>query len=462
MAMRRKTFRSALVLLLMFVAACRCGGGDAASDADVAGGCTFASCELECRAMGRCYGSCTGGSCGCITSCDDADGGPEDVQRDDGGTGDADTADDAGDVTIETREGGSPGVGCRKVPVPRGRTVPPAAGLGSAVFHSGSNSVDAAPPDLLYRFDWSTHLTVVLDDMADVVSAGTKWASYPAVDGTLVAYVRGFLPGATVDEIVQYDLRLLDQATGSIRLLDSIRGEPGRIAMEYVSLQYPWVVWRDVRAENRYAWLAYALNLETGERIDLVPEENGVIGVGLLDGIALVDQTRLTLVNLETGARRLVVDLQCNDIPGSECDGRWGGVITPNWIAWMDSRAFPACGRFAPCRTQIWGWDRRTETEQPLVTSDGMHGPSLAGRGDWLAWEDQRNNPDPYHESYVSSDVYALHLPTMTEIHVDGWAGCQGAPSVYANGAEYHVLFYDSVPAGAPTNDLWDCTLPML
>jgi hypothetical protein len=467
MKLNATAIRVTALLLPIIIAACRCSGeGDGAGDADADVGCTYASCELECRAVGRCYGSCSGGRCGCSTWCGDGD--VPDVRPDDGGREDGETDrfdvdDGGGDVTIVTRDGASPGVTCRKVPKPLGRTTPPATGLNSIVLHSGSDSASAWPPDVLTLFDWGSLEAVVLDDVSDVASAGTKLAWNSSLEGREVAYVRTWFTGATGVEITHNELRLLDLATGAIRPLLSNQGEVGRSpAIECVTLDYPWVTWRDVSEEGGYHWKAYALNVETGENIDLVGTEGSVIGIGLLDGIALLDQAKFTLVNLETGERRLIVDRQCIDMPGYQCDGRWGAVITPEWIAWMDSRLDPDCGWFSPCRTQIWGWNRRTETQVPLVTSDGMHGPMLAGRGDWLAWEDQRDDPDPYYESDRQQNIYALHLPTMTEVQVEDWPGFQFWPSLYPNGDEYHVLFYEEVGPMGVTDDLWDCALPVL
>ncbi|MBN1771292.1 MAG: hypothetical protein JXB32_08535 [Deltaproteobacteria bacterium] len=256
---------------------------------------------------------------------------------------------------------------------------------------------------------------------------------------------------------------MLSIATTLSQSLTTNQGDPGRTTIDSVTLDYPWVTWRDASEDTSYLWLAYALNLETDEKIDLVPRDSGVIGVGLLDGMALVDQTFFTLVDLETGERRLIVRRQCDDISGSRCDGRWGAVITPDWVAWLDSRAYPDCGWFVPCRTQIWGWNRTTETEAPLVTSDGMHGPRLAGRGPWLAYEDQRHDPDPYHNADDEEQtIYVLHLPTMTELRVEDWPGFQFWPSLYPNGDEYHVLFYEEIGTAGVVDDLWDCSLPVL
>ncbi|MBI5490711.1 MAG: hypothetical protein HY905_25480 [Deltaproteobacteria bacterium] len=465
MAMEPNRLRDAALLLPLLLAACRCGGGDSGTDAEAETGCTFAACDQECRAAGRCYGSCTGGRCGCSTSCGDGDADADTVWPDEGSS-DADPEGDDGDgadgeVTIETRDGASPGVGCRKVPKPLGRTVPPAAGQGSWVLHAGSDSEDPWRPTVLTLFDWATLGALVLDDVSDLESAGTKFASDASIDGMLTAYVRAWftwIEGGT-SRLAHDELRLLDLATGGVRSLATNQGVPSETTMDFVTLDYPWVVWRD-SSEEWGMVIAYALNIDTGEKVDLVPREGGVIGVGLLDGIALLDQTKFTLVDLETGGRRVVADYLCVDMPEAQCDGRWGAVITPNWIAWMDSRAAPECHWFIPCGTQIWGWDRRTETEHPLVVSPGMHGPMLAGRGDWLAWEDQRDDPDPYREADRQQNMYALYLPTMTELQIEDWPGFQFWPSIYANGDEYHVLFYEEVGPMGVTDDLWDCTLP--
>ena len=129
-------------------------------------------------------------------------------------------------------------------------------------------------------------------------------------------------------------------------------------------------------------------------------------------------------------------------------------------MAWLDSRAHPECGWFNPCSTQIYGWNRSTETEQPLVTSPGMHGPRLTGHGDWLVYEDQRDDPDPEHDWDRQQNIYGLFLPTMTEIRIEDWPGFQYEPAVYDGTDGYHVLFFEETSAGARTSDLWDCTLP--
>jgi hypothetical protein len=456
---------STALLLPFLVLACRCGDADNVSDGDAEAGCTFSSCESECRAVGRCYGSCAGGRCGCSTLCADADASDDvgaDADSDDAASEDLDSTDDEAEVIIETRDGASPGVTCRKLPKPRGRTSPPATGANTLVFHSGSDSADPGPPNVLSRFDWASGESTILDDLSDVESSGTKYAVDPSVDSGWLVSIRTYFTDMASGYLTHHELRLLDLTTRVVRLLAFNRGDPARVMMESVTLDYPWVTWRDASEEWGYLWLAYALNLETGEKIDLVPGESGVIGVGLLDGIAVIDQEQFTLVNLETGERRRIVNAQCDDIPGSRCDGRWGAVITPDWIAWLDSRAYPDCGRFVPCRTQIWGWNRRTETQEPLVTSDGMHGPRLAGRGPWLAYEDQRHDPDPYHDADEEQTIYVLHLPTMTELRVEDWPGFQFWPSLYPNGDEYHVLFYEEIGSAGVVDDLWDCTLPAL
>ena len=97
------------------------------------------------------------------------------------------------------------------------------------------------------------------------------------------------------------------------------------------------------------------------------------------------------------------------------------------------------------------------------MTSDRMHGPRLAGRGPWLAYEDQRHDADPYHNADDEEQtIYVLHLPTMTELRVEDWPGFQFWPSLYPNGDEYHVLFYEEIGTAGVVDDLWDCSLPVL
>ena len=110
--------------------------------------------------------------------------------------------------------------------------------------------------------------------------------------------------------------------------------------------------------------------------------------------------------------------------------------------------------------TLIWGFDRRTWTEAPLVTSPGMHGSELDGEGDWLVNTDQRDDPDLHEPTDRRQNIYALHLPTMTEIRVEDWPGYQIAPGVHRGVDEWRVLFVEEVGDLPVESDLWDCSLP--
>ncbi|MDI7269930.1 MAG: hypothetical protein QME96_18215, partial [Myxococcota bacterium] len=158
-------------------------------------------------------------------------------------------------------------------------------------------------------------------------------------------------------------------------------------------------------------------------------------------------------VDVETGEA-----VNVSSLPPS--DDIWGGVITPDWIAWLDQRNRPECGWFTPCSTKIWGFDRRRRVEAPLVTSYGMHGRQLDGKGDWLAYTDQRDDPHPHVDDDRQQNIYALHLPTMTEIRVEDWPGWQVEPKVYRGVGEWRILFIDEVQYIPTLADLWDCNLP--
>lgn len=120
----------------------------------------------------------------------------------------------------------------------------------------------------------------------------------------------------------------------------------------------------------------------------------------------------------------------------------------------------PRSTHLSPCDTEIWGFDRRTRTEVLLLDGSATHGPELDGEGDWLAYTDQRDNPDPHGMDEWRRNIYALHLPTMTEICVEDWSGNQFAPRVYRGVDEWRVLLVEEVSYLPAEMDLWDCSLP--
>lgn len=450
-----------LLLPALLSAACRCGGGDSAADADAEAGCTFASCDEQCRAMGRCYGSCARGICGCVTECADADGGAGDAGRDespvdDGDRDDATDADD-GEVVVEIRAGGSPGVVCRKVPSPSRNTRSQHHGEGSYVVFAPEIDVYA---DRLVLIDWSSGDLRTLDDLSELPGVAGKYrgAESPSLEYPRVAYGVGF--AETFTRCVAW-LVLLDIESGDKRVVSEIAGQCDRGGAGFwdVQLRYPWLGWIEwgenpLGPEATYTPDAYAVNLETGQRMVVEPPMH-TSEFDLLGTTAVLSLSVIHEVDLLTG--RMV---QISSAPPS--NGTWEAAITPDWIAWLDQRNRPSCDHFSPCDTEIWGFDRRTRTEVLLLDGSATHGPELDGEGEWLAYTDQRDNPNPHGFDDWHQNIYALHLPTRTEVCVENWPGNQFRPRVYRGVDEWRVLFVEEVSYLPTEMDLWDCSLPRL
>lgn len=350
-------------------------------------------------------------------------------------------------VDAGVREGASPGVLCRKVPSPQQSAGAPAHGDGSRVVFSPEQGLPGGwylrAPHIL---DWSTGQVRVVDDLSDLpaLPGSGGFVTDLWLEGHRLAFAAGYnLPS----ERIATRLQVLDLETGDKRTISEVVGElPGGSTMDSVTLRYPWLAWEESPPRG-----AHALNLETGERPDLEKLESA--SIDLLGTTGVASARLLDKIDLVTGAAVAIRTLPAGD-------DYWDGVITPGWIAWLDLRAHPECGWFSPCDTEIWGFERSTGAEAPLVTSFGMHGPELDGDGDWLAYTDQRDDPDPHTDSDRSQNVYALHLPTMTEIQVEDWPGFQAWVRVYRGVGEWRVLFTDERSYTPPILELWDCSLP--
>ena len=142
-----------MLLVPMLVAACRCGNGDSASDADIGA---------------------------------DVDGAPDDAGIEEAADDDARDADDTevtedAEAVIETRDGATAGVVCRKVPSP---------GVDARIEHDGEHGrVVFAPAlegfrDPLVLLDWSDGSQLTLDDLLDlpVVDGMARLAESPSLE----------------------------------------------------------------------------------------------------------------------------------------------------------------------------------------------------------------------------------------------------------------------------------------
>jgi hypothetical protein len=305
--------------------------------------------------------------------------------------------------------------------------------------------------------------------------------------GTHEVIVTGDLEGTRVAFYATWDispseqrceLRLIDLVTRDRQLLDAntsaIDGGVSGCTMRPIALEYPWVVWRDIRQVGSFRgpWDVYAMNIETGERLNLsIDPDTGdrlwsdVVEVDLESGLTVFGASwealepvpgiysEIVSVDLNSGARQ-----QLTNAPGAQ----WYGTVTEDWVAWVDPREDPLRDAYSLCHTDIYGFDRRTGTEHALaIDGDGMRGPTVDGEGPWLAYSDQRWDPYPECDSDQEQSIVALHLPTMTEIRITDWPGFEAEPRVYdRRDGTYGVLFIEEIDYVDAIYRLWDCDLP--
>ncbi|MDI7269037.1 MAG: hypothetical protein QME96_13695 [Myxococcota bacterium] len=470
--------RLPVLVVLGCLPACSCPTGMAADGGDTA--CTFASCDRECREAGLCYGSCAAGRCNCTDACGgdggpdvpadsdapDADRGADDAAREDARE-DGDPWEASEECLLrspgETRAGASPGVVCRQISLPEMEdTLLAYSADGDRIALAAY--VGGRPPPALWEYRRSTGCFRILDAGLDTPDLRI-FVAYSAVEGSRIAYVVVWAVSSTQ---LHCQLRLLDAESGERRTLDSNTSTlrpGGACIMNSVRLEYPWVAWRDVRESDLYRWNPMALNVETAERRNLGSDPpDGLQGwdtnaVDLLGGVMLWG-----LVGWDGHQKVVAADLPSGRRwPVTEAPGmRWSATVTPGWFAWLDQRNHDGCSYMSPCSTDIYGWNRVTGQEQALVIAgDTMQGPGLDGEGPWLVYGDQRGGADITIDADREQDLFALHLPTMTEIRVTDWPGGEWEPKVYRRvDGSFGVLLAFELSYRDSLYRLWDCDLP--
>lgn len=459
-------FWSRLLVLSAVLGWAGCSSPPSSGDASDAP-CTYDSCRATCLAMGREYGSCTGGICRCVVvdAGADADGDDGTTREDARDAEDGATTCDGIRVPPEERPGASPGVTCRRVSV---EEVEPYlmdfSGDGPWVTFRGGHD----RPRPLWRYHRQSHCLDVLDECV-VPGLERTTASGSSIEGNRVAYC---VAGVATDTGLEvWQLRLIDIVGGGPRVLVETRSErleSREAGMDFPTLHYPWVTWRDIRQANAYNWWPYAYNIETGEERNLIPDPGSpeaggsvmvdndgrvVVFTGpFVDGSGLWADNVLA-VDLVTDTRGYVAPRMAHQF--------WP-AITPDWIVWLDQRSHPECTYTSPCYTDVYGYRRSTGEVVPLVVAgESMQGPWMDARGDWVAYEDQRDGTDVTRSLDNEQDIYALHLPTMTEVRVTDWPGFEWNPQVYdRHDGTYGVLLIQEIDYLYAIYRLWDCDLP--
>jgi hypothetical protein len=467
-----------------------CPASPPVADAD-AEACSVAACQAWCRTFDQCYTRCRDGICSCVACGSDADADAEDAT----GGDDADRSDD-GDVdrpedgstedaaacayrtTGETRAGASPGVTCRRLSVDEvEHGLLHFSGFGERVVLIGGD-----PGSPLWEVRPTTGCLMLLDDSATAVPGRYAVNLYPSVDGGRLAYVTEWWPSSDTKHC---EMRFRDLATGLLSLFagnESIVTYGQQCFMDYAALEYPWIVWRDVREHplgagpgtvGLYNWDAVALNVETGEIINLSLDPDtgtrvwgSVVRTDLDGGWAVFEadwggapspdplHEEIVAVNLATRERR-----QITDAAGDQ----YFPTVSVPWVAWVDDRAgYPDCDSMSPCFNDIYGYNLETREERALVVADdSMQGDEVDAEGPWLVYEDQRGGTDPTHDRDREEDIFAFHLPTMTEIRVTDWPGYEMLPRVYRrDDGSYGALFVYEISYAPAIYRLWDCDLP--
>ncbi|MBI5489218.1 MAG: hypothetical protein HY905_17920 [Deltaproteobacteria bacterium] len=463
-----------------------------------------------------CSAGCLDSRCRCTYSCGDASDVAEEVEATDVAVdrvGDGDSADgvegdvrdgDAGETTDvdpdagpclyrssgETRPGASPGVSCTRITVWENEYYAwYFSGDGDRIVVSGAVSSGAGSAEYigscLWEYRRSTGCSRLVHPALTPVGS-TATIAFPSSEGALVAYSWGWRPTSDVEHCL---VGLLDLESGEDRTLTSSdsripAGDHSGCSIISVSLEAPWVVWADNREVpvappdgTSHRWDALATNIETGENINLNLDPTtsarlwrSTFHVDLEDGLAVFDAAwggsptadpfgrGIVGANVLTGERlrfaEASADLWYPDL--------WYPVLASSWIAWLDQRHHPECDSFTPCSTDVYGFDLATGTEQALVIAgDSMQGEELDADGPWVVYEDQRGGDDPTHARDREQDIYAFHLPTMTEVQITNWPGYEMNPQVYRrDDGSYGVLLAFELDRRSEIYPVWDCDLP--
>jgi hypothetical protein len=415
----------------------------------------------------------------------DADARPDDgpdvrdvADREDADATREDAADDAGsdDGAIlpdcdlrppdEVRPGASPGVSCRRISADRVEVMlVHFSGDGERVAFRGSTEPTwEGAAGAIWAVDRRAMCILAVDAATDLSDLDYTVA-HPSVEQGLVAYQRSWFVDS---DTAHCEIRVAELVGGRTRILDEnesarVTGHAGGCSMNSVVLRHRWVVWRDVREADRYGWNVLAVNVETGEKRNLTanPPDGSLkwsATAVTLDGTTAFfgpgswdARQQLYAADLSTGERWVQVEA-----PG----GRRSPAVTPDWFVWIDDRSHPEPGE--PRSSDVYGFDRRTGEEVALVVAgDSLQGSEVHGFGDWIAYEDQRDGSDVTGDWDREQSIYALHLPTRTEVRVTDWAGYQTTPRVYRRGdGSYGVLVAEEIDYGIGRNRLWDCDLP--
>jgi hypothetical protein len=417
-------------------------------------------------------GVCTCGS-GADADADadgDADAGDTRDQVEDAAADDAEVGPcDGYRVPVQERPGATEGVVCRRVSVEQTeKMLTTYAGQGPYVTFKGSPSY----PRPLLLYDRPNRCITVADDVSEPVY-DDPGAYESSIDGRLVAY--SVVGERRAEGLLFGELRLLDLDTMTRRTLVTLQCSwtPGSssISIDFPTLHYPWVTWRDVREETYYNWLPFAYNIETGEERDLcldrdtglhtcgsvMVDSDGRLVVAGCENVVSESNRWLNVcsIDLETGEQRLI-----DPVEGRQ----FWPAITPEWIVWLDQRSHPECDSMMPCYTDIYGYHRPSgEVRALVVAGDSMQGPQMDATGDWVAYEDQRDGTDVVESYDGAQNIYAYHLPTGTEIRVTDWEGFQMNPQVVDRlDGTYSVLLVDELDFRERLYRLWDCTLPAI
>jgi hypothetical protein len=462
-----------LLALWLAGGACRSEPAPGGTDA----GCTYESCSPVCRARDAWFRGCPDGACLCS---DQLDGGREESWRDTTGDGRDDAAlppCDGYRVPIEERPGASPGVVCRRLSMDElEESLLEFAGDGDYIAFRATPDTS---PLRLWLYHRPSRCITLLDGLTDLAPAHRGvGATDPSVEQQRIAYVAGGTERET--GIERWQIRLIRVGDSTPVILRELAEVPldrthGKVPfMDSLVLRYPWIAYRKSGSENRWRWLAYAYNIETGEERNLSDAPEGmpadpdgywgsVIRVDLLDSTAVFGAQwggagsplfeEIIQVDVETGEAAILT---------SDPAGQYWATITPRWVAWLDQRIAPRCRWMSLCRTDVYGFERETGTEHALVTAPpSMQGPWMDGEGDWLLYEDQRDGTDVTTSSDREEDMYAFHLPTKTEVRVTDWPGFEMYPKVYdRHDGTFGALFVQEISYGRALYRLWDCDLP--